>query len=107
MSSIQKITTPLGNIQLLNKINEIIDEINNYATSKPCVSNVAVSGTTMTVTFTDNSTATKTLPDTTYSVATTSANGLMSSTMVTNLNTLTSDVSSLATRVAALEPHDA
>ena len=102
--SISKITTPLNNSQLVAKINEVIDAINNYATEKPCVSAVAVSGTTMTITFTDNSTAERTLPDTMYSVATTSANGLMSATMVTSLNTLTSDVASLMERVEALEP---
>ena len=102
--AIAKITTPLNNIELLAKINEIIDEINNYATQKPCVRSVAVSGTTITLTFTDGSTATRTTQDTTYSVATTSANGLMSSQMVTNLNTLTTNVASLTTRVSALEP---
>ena len=102
--SIAKITTPLNNSQLVAKINEIIGVVNNYATEKPCVKAVAVSGTTMTLTFTDNSTATRNLQDTTYSVATTSANGLMASTMVTKLNTLDSNVTSLAARVAALEP---
>ena len=53
--AISKITTPLNNIELLGKINEIIDEINNYATTKPCVSNIAVSGTSIVVSFSDGS----------------------------------------------------
>ena len=104
---VAKITTPLGNAQLVAKINEIIDTVNNYATQKPCVSGVSVSGTTMTVTFTDNSTAPPiTLPDTTYSVATTSSDGLMSTIMVNSLNDLASNIDSLSTRVAALEPQE-
>lgn len=103
--AITKITTPLNNIELLAKINEIINEINNYANSKPCVSNVSVSGTTITLSFSDGSTATRTTQDTTYPVATTSVDGLMSTTMVTKLNTLNTNVNSLSTRVAALEPH--
>ena len=104
--AISKITTPLNNSQLIGKINEIIDAVNNYATEKPCVSDVSVEGTTMTVTFTDNSTATIGLQDTTYSVATETANGLMASTMVTELNDLTDNVTALAARVAALEPQE-
>ena len=103
--SISKITVPLNNAQLVNKINEIIDTINGYATTKPCVNSVSVNGTTITLGFTDGSTATRTTQDTTYSVATTSANGLMSSVMVTNLNNLATDVSALATRVSNLEPN--
>ena len=102
MSSIQKITTPLGNIQLLNKINEIIDEINNYATTKPCVSNIAVSGTSIVVSFSDGSSVTQYTQDTTYPEATASYNGLMTASMVVKLNNLEGSVSSLAARVAAL-----
>ena len=104
--AITKITAPLNNIQLLDKINEVIDEINNYATSKPCVSNVSVSGTTLTVTFTDNSSVTHSLQDTTYAVATTTANGLMSTSMVASLTQLGTDVAALTARVAALEPKE-
>lgn len=103
--AITKITTPLNNIELLNKINEIIDNINNYATSNPCVSNISVSGTSVVVSFSDGSSVTHTTQDTTYPVASTSANGLMSTTMVTRLNELDGSVSSLSARVAALEPH--
>lgn len=103
--AISKITAPLNNSQLIGKINEIIDAVNNYANSKPCVSNVSVSGTTITLSFSDGSTATRTTQDTTYPVATTSVDGLMSTTMVTKLNTLNTNVNSLSTRVAALEPH--
>jgi hypothetical protein len=102
MSSIQKITTPLGNIQLLNKINEIIDEINNYATTKPCVSNIVVSGTSIVVSFSDGSSVTQYTQDTTYPEANASYNGLMTASMVVKLNNLEGSVSSLAARVSAL-----
>ena len=102
--AITKITTPLNNIELLAKINEVVDEINNYATSQPCVSDVSVSGSTITLSFSDGSTITQNVQDTVYSVATTSSDGLMSAEMVGSLNELTESVSALSTRVAALEP---
>ncbi len=107
--AISKITTPLGGVQLLDKINEIITTINNYGTETPCVTSVGVSDHTLTVKYTDGRHDTGsdgkvfTLPDTTYDPASTTVNGLMTTTQYTELNALGPAVNTLRDRIDELE----
>ena len=96
---IAKITQPLGGTSLIMKINEIIDALNTYNTNTPLVSDVAVNDTTMTLTYTNGATQTRGLQDTTYGLATTEADGLMSKEQVASLDDLKTKVDELAGKV--------
>lgn len=61
-------------------------DLTPYAKKTEAVKSISISGKTVTITMADGTTSTQTTQDTTYNVATTSANGLMSSTDKTKLD---------------------
>lgn len=96
---IEKIKYPLSGDEIIVKLNEIIDVLNNYDTAVPLVSDISVEGTVVTITYTDDKTSTVQLQDTTYSVATEDNDGLMSSQHVIKLMELDTKVAELSKKV--------
>ena len=103
-ANITPFAAPAYGKDVVDKLNEIIDWLNGV-TDADRVTNITVSGTTMTVTYINGDKDTISLQNTTYSLATTSANGLMLCTNRYKIDALTAHVASLNVACGAIEAY--
>ena len=102
MANIQALPTPAYGKAVIDKLNEIIDWLNGV-TDADRVVDITVSGQTLTVTYINGNKNVFTLPDTTYSIATTSQNGLATTGNIATINALAQQVSALNNACHAIE----
>ena len=106
MANIVKLSSPAYGKDVADKLNEVIDWLNGKTDSQR-VTNITVSGKTLTVTYINGDKDTFTLADTTYTLATTIKNGLAHSSVVASITSLTRQIQALNKTCAVLESYNA
>ena len=102
MANIALFTAPSNGKELTDKLNEIIDWLNGV-TDADRVTDINVAGNTLTVTYINGNTDEFALPDTEYSLANETSNGLVSAINCYKVDALTAIISALNNACAAIE----
>ena len=102
MANIALLSVPNNGKAITDKLNEIIDWLNG-TTDADRVTDITVSGTKLVVTYINGESDEINLWDTSYEVATTSTDGLMSINNLCEIGSLTKQVTALNIACAAIE----
>ncbi len=107
-ANIETLETATDGKEVIDKLNEIIDWLNG-TTDADRVTNIQVSGVTMTITYINGDTTTLTLQDTdtTYPMASTNNDGLMYATDTYRIGALSAQVADLNVACGAIEAYNA